>query len=175
MSQTHDSAPDCTGCTDAIGPDRRAFLRDAAAAVGAVLVALGSTPLDAFARPLAFVAPVATRAQTRAYAVPAADGAQIDRENEVILARWQGAVYAFDLSCPHQHTALRWLASDTRFQCPKHKSKYRPDGSFIEGRATRNMDRFGVRRDGGNVVVDLDALHRSDEDPSGWAAAVVKV
>ena len=32
------------------------------------------------------------------YTIPAADGVQIDKDNEVILVRWQNAMYAFNLS-----------------------------------------------------------------------------
>ena len=87
----------------------------------------------------------------------------------------QGSVYAFSLACPHQNTALRWLGRDARFQCPKHKSKYRPDGTFIEGRATRGMDRFPLRREGDGVVVDLARLLKQTDDAAAWAAAVVRV
>ena len=109
------------------------------------------------------------------YPVPAADGAQIDRKNEVILVRWQGAAYAFALSCPHQNTALRWVEKDGRFQCPKHKSRYTPDGTFISGRATRGMDRYTVRHEGSELVVELEQLHNQEKDPSGWTAASVKL
>jgi nitrite reductase/ring-hydroxylating ferredoxin subunit len=141
---------------------RRAFVRDFLRDLGAaVVVVLGY--------------PSVARGQTRAYPIPAQDGATIDRESEVIVVRWQGSVYAFNLACPHQNTALRWLEKDARFQCPKHKSKYRPDGTFIEGRATRGMDRFAVRREGGGVLVDLDRLHKQSDDAAGWAAAVVRL
>ena len=113
--------------------------------------------------------------KSKAYALPAADGVEIDGDNDVILVRWHGSVYAFALSCPHQNTALRWLNADARFQCPKHKSKYQPDGTFISGRATRSMDRFDVRVEGSSVLVDLDRLHQQDTDPAGWAAAVAHV
>lgn len=166
---------DCGGCAlDGVTADRRAFLKHSAAAVAAALVALGARQADAMA-PLAFTRAAASRGQEKSYVIPGADGAQIDRDNDVILVRWQNAVYAFALSCPHQNTALRWNGSEARFQCPKHKSQYKPDGTFISGRATRGMDRFSVKRAGGNVVVDLDALHEEDEDASGWAAAVVKL
>jgi nitrite reductase/ring-hydroxylating ferredoxin subunit len=138
---------------------RRAFLRDAAMAVAAA-VTIG--------RPAG--------GQTRAYPLPAQDGATVDRESDVILMRWQGSVYAFSLACPHQNTALRWLGgSDMRFQCPKHKSKYRPDGTFIEGRATRGLDRFPIRREGERVLVDLDHLLRQTDDAAAWSAAVVRL
>ncbi|AHG89901.1 Rieske [2Fe-2S] iron-sulfur domain-containing protein [Gemmatirosa kalamazoonensis] len=163
---------DCGGC--ALDPDRRAFLRTSAAAVAAALLGLGARRADALA-PLAFTRARARRGPARMYGIPAKDGASIDRDNEVILVRWQNAVYAFALSCPHQNTALRWLEADQRFQCPKHKSKYRPDGSFIEGRATRGMDRYSIKRDAMGIAVDLDTLHEEDKDPAGWAAAVVKI
>lgn len=159
----------CAGC--ALG--RRAFLRDAAARLAAVAAALGA-PHAALAGP-PMAAPSRTTGQTRAYPIPAGDGATIDRESEVILVRWQGAAYAFALSCPHQRTALRWQARDARFQCPKHKSRYRPDGAFIEGRATRGMDRFAVRREGDTIVVDLARLVKQSDDADGWDAAVVRL
>ncbi|MEP6762913.1 MAG: Rieske (2Fe-2S) protein [Gemmatimonadaceae bacterium] len=109
------------------------------------------------------------------YPIPAADSVNIDTKNEVILARSNGNVYAFALACPHQNTALRWLQKDGRFQCPKHKSKYSSTGEFLNGRATRNMDRLPIALEGNLVSVDIIHEIRSDQDAAGWAAAVVKV
>jgi Rieske Fe-S protein len=109
------------------------------------------------------------------YPLPAGDGVAIDRETQVILVRFQLKIYAFNLACPHENTALRWRAQDNRFQCPRHESKYQPDGTFIEGRATRNMDRFAIRKAGTSVVVDLSRLFRSDQQQADWAAAFVTV
>ena len=101
--------------------------------------------------------------------------ATIDREESVIVVRWQRTAYVFSLACPHQNTALKWEPKDAQFQCPKHHSKYRPDGSFIEGRATRGMDRFAVRRDGDKVIVDLDKLYQQDKDSAEWKSAFIQV
>jgi hypothetical protein len=35
------------------------------------------------------------------------------------------------------------------------------------------MDRFDVRRQGDELVVDLDRLRRQSDDPAVWDAAVV--
>ena len=113
-------------------------------------------------------------ANVKAFAVPAQDGVQFAKEDELILVRYQGHVYAFALSCPHQNTALRWV-DEGRFQCPKHKSKYEPDGTFISGRATRNMDRYAIRHSGSEVEIDFDLLYKNDKQPAEWAAAVVTV
>jgi len=109
----------------------------------------------------------------RKYPIPGGDGVTIDRSTQVIVVRYQGKVYAFNLSCPHENTALKWLPKDYRFQCPKHESKYQPTGTFTSGRATRNMDRLPIRKEDNAIVVDLSRIIRSDTDPDGWAAASV--
>jgi nitrite reductase/ring-hydroxylating ferredoxin subunit len=160
-----DSAgPDCLSCTA-----RRDFLR--AAVTATVLAGLGSLgPVQS----LVAMEPRAARGTVK-YPLPTADGVSIDTANEVILCRNGGEVYAFALSCPHQNTALRTLPKNGGFQCPRHKSKYQPNGTFISGRATRNMDRLHVSRDGAFIVVDPDIAYESDSDPAKWAAAVVKL
>ena len=163
----------CAEC--ALAPERRRFLQELGLVTAAVLLGLGVPRQRALA-----MTPSPVRARLGAndnptYPIPAADGVQIDRDNQVILVRWQGAIYAFNLSCPHQNTALRWNAGDSQFQCPKHHSKYQPDGTFLSGRATRGMDRFTITRSGDNVVVDVDAMHKEDKDAAGWAAAMLKV
>jgi len=137
---------------------RRDFLRCAGAALS--LVALGTR---AFA------------AAECHYPIPQADGVTIDRTNQVILVRFQNSAYAFNLACPHENTALKWLPKDGRFQCPRHESKYQPNGTFMSGRATRNMDRLAIRREGNDLIVNLDAMWQSDRDAAAWAAATVSL
>jgi Rieske Fe-S protein len=166
------SSDDCAGCTL---HNRRDFLLDALRAGAAALAAIGMAPGGAEAMPLRWISAIAAKGEERTYPVPAADGVQIDKDNEVILARAGKSVYAFSLACPHQNTALRWDAGNNRFQCPKHKSKYRPDGTFIEGRATRGMDRYAVRLVGNSVAVDIDKLYQEDTDLTQWQHAVVSL
>lgn len=163
----------CDGCP--LPLDRRRFIQGLGFATLAALAGVGVPARIAVA-----MTPMPTRARRMvdgnpSYPVPAADGVQIDRDQEVILVRWQQGVYAFNLSCPHQRTALRWNEGDGQFQCPKHHSKYRPDGTFVSGRATRGMDRFSVTRSGDEIVVDLEAMHKEDQDVAGWAAAMVRL
>ena len=173
-----DATSECNSC--ALVQSRRSFLRGSALA--AIIASMGALGVPARAADGMSVGFISGRRRdsggtpTVSYPLPATDGAQIDHDNEVILVRWQNEIYAFNLSCPHQHTALRWDDADHRFQCPKHHSKYQPDGEFISGRATRNMDRFTIRRDASNnIIVDVDAMFRSDQDAAGWAAATLKV
>ena len=166
---------ECGGCPlgDA---SRRAFLADGARIAGAVLLALGAGSARGLAA-LEVRSGTGRRgtAGTVTYPVPASDGVTIDKANQVMLARAGRSLYAFALACPHQNTAVRWLDKEGRFQCPKHKSKYRPDGTFIEGRATRALDRYQVSLSGSDIVVDLTRAYHQDENAAAWAAAVATV
>ena len=165
------ASEDCSACP--LHPDRRTFFRDAFVAAAATLASLGVARSAAAQLPITFGRALERMGSTLTYAVPPSDGVSIDRDAEVILARWQGSVYAFNLSCPHQHTALRWNEDSHRFQCPKHHSQYTPAGEFITGRATRGMDRFPIRRDANGVAVDTSTMIKQDEDPARWSAAFV--
>jgi nitrite reductase/ring-hydroxylating ferredoxin subunit len=162
----------CSACT--LDGSRRQFLRDTAAAIAGIVAVLG-IPDRADALMVRVATATLERGRKASYPVPAEDGVSIDRDREVILVRWQSAIYAFRLSCPHQKTVLKWKEEDRRFQCPKHKSKYEPDGTFISGRATRGMDRYRIARRGKEIEIDLSTVYREDEQKAEWTAAVVKV
>lgn len=157
----------CDGCP--LG-SRRAFLGRVSAALATV--ALHDDWLAAFGGvPVTEVTAEQTAANTLTYPAPAGDGVSIDKKEQIILVRFQQKVYAFPLACPHENTALRWRQRDLRFQCERHGSRYQPDGTFMTGRATRNMDRYAVNHTGGSIVVDLTKLYQSDTHAAEWAAA----
>src|SRR5689334_25415592 len=85
----------CDGCPAELS--RREFLRDAALAAAASLIALGSSAEQAFARPIGFVWPIAASGDTVTYAIPKDDGATIDHDHKVILVRWQQKLYALSM------------------------------------------------------------------------------
>jgi len=111
----------------------------------------------------------------RSYPLPSADGVTIDRGQQVILVRVNGKVAAMSLACPHENAVVKWLSKDGKFQCSKHDSQYTPNGTYTSGHATRNLDRFPIRREGSTVIVSLDHVFRSDQNAQAWAAAAVDV
>jgi nitrite reductase/ring-hydroxylating ferredoxin subunit len=152
---------------------RRQFLRTVGCfTISAAALGLSGTDLAALTVTMIEGDPAAAEHR---YPVPAADGVTIDKAGQVIIVRYQGHLYAFNLACPHQNQMLRWLPKENRFQCPKHESKYQPTGVFMNGRATRNMDRLAIRIEGAEVLVNVDKMFKSDEDPSGWAAATAPI
>src|SRR5580765_2409283 len=130
-----DASHQCDAADCFVPRSRRDFLRGTALTVAGALVAVGMNRADALAMPIELARGTSRDGKMKMYAMPAADGAQIDKDEDVILVRSQNAVYAFILSCPHQNTALKWDDHDHEFQCPKHHSRYTPDGKFIDGRA----------------------------------------
>jgi nitrite reductase/ring-hydroxylating ferredoxin subunit len=163
--------PESCDCFDA-QPTRREFIGRTSCALFAALAASGVALDAAHAHPVA-IRPISGQGTDHSYPLPSEDGVNIDQDNEVILVRSANHIYAFALACPHENTALRWRQQDQRFQCPRHESKYQPDGTFLSGRATRNMDRFALRRDGQKVVVNLVKLYRSDQQKAEWESAVI--
>jgi nitrite reductase/ring-hydroxylating ferredoxin subunit len=163
---------DKNGCNSCVLIDRREFLRGAIF-ITAGMAALASTAEPAFALPM--IAGTRISSDEKSFPIPAVDGAQIDKDLDLILSRVGDKAYAFSLACPHQNTAIHWEPDHHRFQCPKHHSIYTPEGMFVEGRATRGLDRFTVRKDGNSIVVDLDSLLQEDEDGEKWKTAFITV
>jgi Rieske Fe-S protein len=163
----------CAGCDGATS--RRRVLGQMSTAALAAMVGVELWPGSAGAVPVTEGTAAQTGPDESAYPVPAADGVTIDRQAQVIVVRFQQRAYAFNLACPHENTALRWREQAGRFQCPRHESQYQPDGTFISGRATRNMDRFAIKRTGDRLVVDLNRLFRSDQQPQEWGAAAASL
>jgi nitrite reductase/ring-hydroxylating ferredoxin subunit len=144
---------------------RREFLQTGGfATLAALLVGIAAGKRD-----------VSAQAAEKRYPIPAADGVSIDRGASLIVARSGGRVFVFALSCPHENNAVKWVAKEHRFQCTKHDSQYTVEGVHTAGRATRNMDRYVIRRDGDSIVVDLHKWVQSDKDPSGWSNAALSV
>jgi nitrite reductase/ring-hydroxylating ferredoxin subunit len=166
------SDDDCAGCALT---SRRSFLLTTGGLIAAALTGLGLDAERAAALPVLSTAAHRISPTDCVYPIPQSDGVTIDRDNDVILVRYQSKVFAFSLACPHQNTALRWLQAEGRFQCPKHKSRYAPDGTFLSGRATRSMDRFALRKEGTNILVDTSRLFQQDKNTEEWAIAWVSV
>lgn len=169
---TVEHSDSCGGCGNW---ERRQFVQSAVGSVAALLGLALFRSSEAAAQIYAIHSPASGARGMTTYAVPSPDSVSIDTSNDVIIARAGDKAYAFALSCPHQNTALRWNARDHRFQCPKHKSKYTPAGEFIDGRATRNMDRLAIKLEGTSLVVDTSREIRSDTEAAKWAAAFVHV
>ncbi len=78
--------------------------------------------------------------------------------------------------CTHLGCLPKWVPTNSRFECPCHGSKYRANGTYIEGPAPRGLDRFPVTvtfTDGTKVTTDAkgDAVAL----PAGKTVASVSI
>lgn len=76
--------------------------------------------------------------------------------------------------CTHLGCLPKWVPTNARFECPCHGSKYRLNGSYIEGPAPRGLDRFPVvveYSDGTSVETD-SAGDPVQLDPTKTIAAI---
>jgi Rieske Fe-S protein len=149
---------------------RREFIETIGCFTGA-LAAMGISR-DVLAPPVTIIDSDQAGAD-KTYPIPATDGVSVDRAAQVILVRASGHVYAFALSCPHQNAAVKWVPQHNQFECTKHDSHYTADGTHVSGRATRNLDRMPIKKDGTVVHVDTAHVFESDKDAAGWNAAAV--
>ncbi len=64
--------------------------------------------------------------------------------------------------CVHLGCLYAWVDSTVRFECPCHGSKYQADGTYIEGPAPRDLDRFPVViTDGKGTFVTQTEVNKS--------------
>lgn len=63
--------------------------------------------------------------------------------------------------CTHLGCLPKWVATNNRFECPCHGSKFEGDGAYIEGPAPRGLDRFNLR------VVYTDGTEAVTPDDGG--------
>lgn len=167
-----DSNSGYTGC---VLNDRREFVQKALQGVAALIGLSAVSGTSSFAQYVTAIPVAPGDLDEKKYPLPAADGVQIDAENDLIIARAGGSAFAFSIACPHQSTAVKWLDAEHIFQCPKHKSKFTPTGELISGKAERNLDRLPIKLDGTTLLVDTSREIRSDKDLEGWTAAAVRI
>ena len=179
-SHTDPATPTETGCDGgcetetAGGSDRRTFLKEGLMAVAALTAVAGaSVPLDAMTRGYMVGTAAGAGLATISYPIPTTDSATIDRANKVILVRYQGMVHALARECPHKGTMVDWQPEQNRLYCPKHKSTFTANGTRIQGKAPRSMDRHPIRLEGGKLVVDTATV--IEGDGANWATTGVKV
>lgn len=71
----------------------------------------------------------------------------------------ENGVLALYQVCTHLGCLPKWVATNHRFECPCHGSKYELSGLYIEGPAPRSLDRFVMTItyvDGTQVTTDAE-------------------
>lgn len=70
----------------------------------------------------------------------------------------EGSLVALYQKCPHLGCRVPFCDSSGRFECPCHGSKFNLKGEYLAGPTPRGMDRFPVRVEGDQVLVDTGTV-----------------
>jgi Rieske Fe-S protein len=71
------------------------------------------------------------------------DSAIVDAEGETFAAyrAYDGELFAVSNVCPHAGCKVHWNSVETTWDCPCHGSRFRPDGTVVEGPAVHGLRR----------------------------------
>jgi len=79
-------------------------------------------------------------------------------EGGLYVTSFEGRLSALYQKCPHLGCKVPFCATSNQFECPCHGSVYNIKGEYLDGPAPRGMDRFPLRIENDQVVIDTGTL-----------------
>ncbi len=77
------------------------------------------------------------------------------QDQQVYIVRTKDGFYAVSAVCTHLGCITQWKPETEQIACPCHGSKFKPDGTKIEGPAPRSLPHFSVTlTTDGELLVD---------------------
>ena len=78
------------------------------------------------------------------YDVPRPFNQELGSKHDFWLVKQYTGLVAFSPICTSRGCLYKWIDLNNRFECPCSGSKFRTDGTYIEGPAPRSLDRYTV-------------------------------
>lgn len=100
--------------------------------------------------------------EARAYLVPAPAELSDQFEGQSVETDGLMALY---MRCVHLGCRVPWCAPSQGFECPCHGSRYNAIGQYFGGPAPRNLDRFVVENQGGNLIIRTGTIIQTPRAP----------
>lgn len=152
MSDREETAS--SGARTKLVTTRREFLNEAAAtalgtaAVGSMIVTYGYLSPNVLFEP-----PTTFRAGNPDLYPP--NSVTFLEDQQVYVVRTENGFYAVSAVCTHLGCVTQWKPELGLIACPCHGSKFKPDGTKIEGPAPRPLPHFAISLTGdGELQVD---------------------
>ena len=133
---------------------RRDFLNDVAAG------ALGIAGLGAMVVTYRYLSPNALFEPSTTFRAGNPDlypvnSVTFNQDQQVYIVRTQEGFYAVSAVCTHLGCITQWKPDANMIACPCHGSKFKSDGTKVEGPAPRSLPHFGITlTQDGELVVD---------------------
>jgi nitrite reductase/ring-hydroxylating ferredoxin subunit len=94
------------------------------------------------------------------------------RDEQVILVRHEGKLYACSALCTHKTAHLKVV--DGQIRCPSHGSRFGDDGKVTKGPARKDLPRFAIKSDSAGKLT-VDRSKKFEKEKWDEPAAFVKV
>ena len=122
---------------------RRDFLNDVAAG------ALGIAGLGAMVVTYRFLSPNALFEPSTTFRAGNPDlypvnSVTFNQDQQVYIVRIQEGFYAVSAVCTHLGCITQWKPDANLIECPCHGSKFKSDGTVVEGPAPRSLPHFSI-------------------------------
>ncbi|HSB12789.1 MAG TPA: ubiquinol-cytochrome c reductase iron-sulfur subunit [Blastocatellia bacterium] len=133
---------------------RRDFLNDVAAG------ALGIAGLGAMVVTYRFLSPNALFEPSTTFRAGSPDlypvnSVTFNQDQQVYIVRMPEGFYAVSAVCTHLGCITQWKPEANMIACPCHGSKFKSDGTKVEGPAPRSLPHFGITlTPDGELLVD---------------------
>ncbi|MGH9773902.1 MAG: ubiquinol-cytochrome c reductase iron-sulfur subunit [Candidatus Acidiferrales bacterium] len=86
------------------------------------------------------------------------------QDQQVYIVRTSAGFYAVSAVCTHLGCITQWKQEANQIACPCHGSKFKPDGTKIEGPAPRPLPHFSITLTAdGELLVDKLQIVKSDQ------------
>ena len=79
-------------------------------------------------------------------------------EGRFYVVSFGGRLSALYQKCPHLGCRVPFCMTSNRFECPCHGSVYNIKGEYVSGPAARGMDRFALKIEKDQVLVDTATI-----------------
>ena len=152
---------DSDAATPAVRSDisRRDFLSDVAAG------ALGIAGLGAMVVTYRYLSPNALFEPSTTFRAGNPDlypvnSVTFDQDQQVYIVRTQEGFYAVSAVCTHLGCITQWKPEANLIACPCHGSKFKSDGTKVEGPAPRSLPHFSITltQDGDLLVNKMETI-----------------
>ena len=87
-----------------------------------------------------------------------------NQDQQVYIVRTQEGFYAVSAVCTHLGCITQWKPDANLIACPCHGSKFKSDGTKVEGPAPRSLPHFGITLNpDGELLVDKMETIKSEQ------------
>ncbi|MBI9092099.1 MAG: Rieske (2Fe-2S) protein [Desulfobacterium sp.] len=84
---------------------------------------------------------------------------KIKKKPVLFIRTSEDTIRALDPTCPHKKCQVQYNEKINQIVCPCHKSRFNPDGKYLDGPAKKDLTAYKAYLRKNMIVIDLDKDH----------------